>query len=290
MADDRVCAKCGKKFQYPSTLKAHQQRKTPCQPKIDNPVGKYVCKHCGRSFAFESGLYKHLGQSCKVAKAAKTAPLEPQLMNPQQVEEIVKKVMTQMTLTTQPPAPPAIVIPQTVNNNINTVINQQINIHPWGGDRSVRVPVEMIAAAFAENKQLIEFCDMGDHAMADYKQSGKFVIEAFMDLTKRAHQDPAARNIRLNPNRADQALVFGENAKWDACPINDATRIMFNSISDELKTAALPPDFNSELPPAVQNGASYVRMQYREQPEQYINDAKPLIVAHLSNITPARPK
>jgi hypothetical protein len=181
-------------------------------------------------------------------------------------------------------AAPRTVTINTVNNNVIA----QINIHPWGGDRPVRVPVEMIATAFAENTQLIEFCELGDHAMADYKLSGKYIVEALMDLTRRAHQDPTSRNICLNPSRADQALVFGENAKWDACPISDATRIMFNSISDELKDAALPPDYNSKLEPSVQNGASYVRMQYREQPEQFINDAKPLIVAHLANITPDR--
>lgn len=294
--DDRTCDKCGKEFQFPSNLKIHQQRKTPCQPNADTPDGKHICAHCGRGFAYKSGLYRHVNHMCKRAKDHKPAntpptvtPQETDAMQ-QQIAELTRRV-EQLTAQVQPAAGAPTAAPQTVTNigAINTVINQQIHIHPWNSDRPLQVSVEMIAAAFAENKQLVEFCESGDHAMADYQLSGKYIVEAFMDLTKRAHQNPAARNIRLNPHRADQALVFGDNAKWDACPISDATRIMFDSISDELKSAALPSDFNSELLPSVQNGASYVRMQYRGQPEQYINDAKPQIVAHLANITPKRP-
>jgi hypothetical protein len=178
--------------------------------------------------------------------------------------------------------------PLGVINNVGVVNNvvAQIHIHSWGGDAPLRVPSEMIAAAFTENAQLAEYCEMGDHDKADEEKSKPYIVEALMELTKRAHVDPVYRNVYLNPNRSDQAMVCVDT-KWEACPLYDVTRVMFECVSTEIRAATslyLPE--RDKLPPAIQGSACYVPQMYRGNPKQYIDMAKALVVAHLANIAP----
>ena len=72
---DRVCAKCGEEFDFPSRLRRHQRRKTPCSPIVgsgDLPpedLGKkHACRFCRRRFAAPSGLANHVRTACKITR------------------------------------------------------------------------------------------------------------------------------------------------------------------------------------------------------------------------------
>ncbi len=64
---DRSCGKCGKKFQYPSLLKAHQQRKTPCDTKVEPDSTKFMCQYCNRGFTTAVARWRHIRDNCKLA-------------------------------------------------------------------------------------------------------------------------------------------------------------------------------------------------------------------------------
>ena len=70
---DRVCTKCGEVFDFPSRLRRHQQRKTPCSPIVGNlqPEDldkKHECRFCRRRFATPSGMCSHVRTSCKITR------------------------------------------------------------------------------------------------------------------------------------------------------------------------------------------------------------------------------
>ncbi len=73
--DDRICPKCGKEFAKPCLLQLHQRRKTPCEPRLEQPrLEGEVCTHCGRAFASRNTLNRHIRNNC--AEAAKNREAE----------------------------------------------------------------------------------------------------------------------------------------------------------------------------------------------------------------------
>jgi hypothetical protein len=190
-----------------------------------------------------------------------------------------------------------VIVPQTVNNigamnTVNNTVVNQIHIHPWGGVKSLRVPGEMITAAFTENPRLAEYCDMPESDKYDEEKAKEYILEALMELTKRAHIDPTSRNVYLNPNRSDQAMVCIDDTKWEVCPLYEATKVMFESVSAEVHAALplAPAKGAYVVPMEVQSGAGYVPTMYKSNPKQYIDMAKALIIAHLANLAPAKKK
>jgi hypothetical protein len=315
--DDRTCDDCGKQFPFPSGLKAHQQRKTPCRAKVEATVGKCTCKYCGRGFAYESGLYKHITQSCKLAKTGELAvPARPpnEINLAHQIEEL-KEQLDQLVREKQaappavaPPAAPQIVINGTVNTGpvtttmntgpvtttVNNVINQHITITPWG-KKPFEVPTEVIVTVFGI-PQLAEHCCAANRVAnggeSDPDQLRECTMVAYTKMIEQVHKNPASRNIYLNPSSQDQAMVYSEELKWEPHPIDEATRIMFDTISDEI-FRAIPITCISDVPEEMHNGVMFARMEYKGNQQRCIEDAKKSIVAHLTRMRPtqvAKPK
>lgn len=81
-AEDRTCPKCLKTFRYPSLLRKHERRKTPCTPILDvvrhqldeesprpTPGGLWACDKCHRTFARRTTLQRHRTQTCDTGVA-----------------------------------------------------------------------------------------------------------------------------------------------------------------------------------------------------------------------------
>ena len=73
---DRTCAKCGKVFTHPCRLKAHERRKTPCSPIVEQaelPEAEqqkpHMCKFCGHRFSTAQGLSRHRKNHCTVVRS-----------------------------------------------------------------------------------------------------------------------------------------------------------------------------------------------------------------------------
>jgi hypothetical protein len=177
--------------------------------------------------------------------------------------------------------------PTTTNVTTNN-ITQTINIRPWGRGPSdhVVIPASMLRAAFTENPRLAEYCSLTDEDKVDAEQAAPYVVEALVDLVKRAHADPAARNVYLNPRRADQVLVFDETT-WKVLSLVEAIKAMFDSIAGSIHRIIVSDRERAELPFEVQASASWMPTLYKAEPEKFVAQARPQVAAHLTNMTPA---
>jgi hypothetical protein len=170
--------------------------------------------------------------------------------------------------------------------NLTQVALTQINIHPWDGDDRISVPVSLIAAAFTENPRLAEFCCMDDNAKSDPETASPYITEALVDLTRRAHADPATRNIYLNPKRADQVMVCLRSGDWEVRALNNASQGLFDGVAESIHRVMISQRERMQLPMSIQASACYVPMLYREDPERYVRSAKGALSAHLANMAP----
>ena len=105
-----------------------------------------------------------------------------------------------------------------------------------------------------------------------------------MDLVKRGHSDPAARNVYLNPRRADQALVHMKSGKWEVLPLTEATRLIFDGVAQTIHRVTLSYEERKQLPLEAQNTLSLAGLLYEDEPEKYVKRAKDPMSAHLTNL------
>ena len=317
----RTCTICGKEFPYPRDLKRHRERKTPCAPIIAkedlselDQKKAHRCCYCGRAFTTATAMYRHVRQRCKIANSEEgMEKLFEHTLQQQVAAQSAKVDALQAQLVTQSaqmaelaallkgglagaPRPAATVVENaavvntgpTTNNVVNQVnnINATIQIAPWDGDRRISVDAGQIAAAFAENGRLKEYAGWPDHEMVDPERASPYVTELYVDLTKRAHADPAARNVYLNPRRADQALVLVTGGKWEVLPLGETTRQLFDGITANIRRVTLTGAELKQLPMEAQNAVSMAKMMYQGEPEEYVVRAKAPMSAHLANTVP----
>src|SRR5208282_3207745 len=107
--------------------------------------------------------------------------------------------------------------------------------------------------------------------------------ELLMDLTKRAHADPAARNVYLNPRRADQALVHMASGRWEVMPLVEATRLIFDGVAKAMLRVTMSNEDRKRLPLDAQNALAMAGLLYDDEPEEYAKRAKAPMAAHLAN-------
>jgi hypothetical protein len=174
---------------------------------------------------------------------------------------------------------------QVNNGPVTNTTNVQINIRPWGGDDRVVIPATMLRAAFTENERLVEYCRLSDEERVDAELAAPYVMEALVDLVKRAHADPLARNVYLNPRRADQVMVFDEET-WRIVTLVEAIRALFDGVADNIHRIIVTDAERGQLPLDVQAAASWVPNLYEDAPDKYVAKAKPQVSAHLANMTP----
>ena len=294
------CPRCNKTFRDTRDLARHQGRKSPCEPIVERAVDACnACRYCGRNFSSKISMYRHTRQNCKIANSEEGMEklldhtLQRQLadQNAQltqmraQVAELTSLMKDQFTLAT--PVTQQINAPSTVNNGAVTN-NTVVHIHPWDGDRRIGVELAHILAAFTDNAKLREYARMGDHELTDPAIAPPYVTELLMDLTRRAHADPAARNVYLNPRRADQALVHKKNGSWEVLPLVEATRLIFDGVAATIHHTTMTSAERRQLPLEAQNALSMAGLLYDDEPEEYARRASRPMMAHLENCQPAR--
>ena len=174
------------------------------------------------------------------------------------------------------------------NNKVKnkTVTQNTITINAWDGDRRIGVDLAHIMAAFAGNAKLREYAQLGDHELTDPSIAPPYVTELLMDLTKRAHADPSARNVYLNPRRADQVLVHKKCGAWEVLPLAEATRLIFDGVAQGILAVSRNYEERRQLPLEAQNALSMAGLLYDDEPEEYARRAKAPMSAHLENVAP----
>ena len=241
-------------------------------------------------------MYRHIRQSCKIANSdegmEKLLDYTLQRQLAEQGAQITKLTALVERLAGAGPsatqihtAGQVLVNNGAVTNN-NGAVTTVVNIHAWDGDRRIGVELAHILAAFTDNAKLREYARLGDHELTDPTIAPPYVTELLMDLTRRAHADPAARNIYLNPRRADQALVHKKSGAWEVLPLAEATRQIFDGVAATIHHTTMTTAERLQLPLEAQNALSMAGLLYDDEPEEYVRRAKAPMAAHLVNTAP----
>jgi len=166
-----------------------------------------------------------------------------------------------------------------------TQVNAIVNIKSFDGDERVYVPVSSVKLAFTENPKLVEYCQMSDVEKTDIETAAPFVLEALMDLIKRAHRNPQYRNVHLNPRRADQVMVCtGGGQKWEVRAIMDVIRTLFDGVAGGLHKIITTTHDRVQLPLYIQSAAAWVPNLYETEPDRFVKSGRNPMSAHLANV------
>jgi len=239
-------------------------------------------------------MYRHIRQSCKIANSEEGMEKLLDHILQRQNAELLARVdkLTSMVekMAMDPPMSQQIQHVGQVNNapviNNGAVTNNTVVINAWDGDKRIGVELAHILAAFTDNAKLREYARMGDHELTDPAIAPPYVTELLMDLTRRAHTDPAARNVYLNPRRADQALVHKRNGSWEVLPLAEATRLIFDGVAATIHHTTMTLAERRQLPLEAQNALSMAGLLYDDEPDEYVRRAKAPMAAHLVNTAP----
>jgi hypothetical protein len=317
---DRTCHRCNKTFAAPCRLKTHLARKTPCEAILDDvaPAKDHPCKFCGRTFTSRPSALRHMRQSCKIAGSEEgmemlmehtvqrqLAQRDEKMARMEENMEKLTALLEKQTALAAATSSTAVALPaansqtvaapavaSTVNNVIGTLntgpilnINTQINIRSWEGNDRLVIPTAMLVAAFTQNPKLMNYCQLPDAEKVDAELAAPYVVEALVDLLRRAHSDPAGRNVYLSPKRADQVMVFDEKS-WKTLTLVEAIRVLCDTIANRIRRACTTDSERKLLPLGVQAAAAWVPTLYDGSSEDYIELVKPQITAHLANTAP----
>jgi hypothetical protein len=270
---DRTCEKCGQVFKLPCRLKAHLERKVPCVPKPEPPANKpeapsqetkptLTCERCHASFTAISSLNRHrIRRSCKAEIATGDSGC-------------VTIEGNQNTVTNS----------TTVNNTVNNNFN--INIAPWVVGKTISVAPETIEEVFQESVPS-EWLQYGAATQGDDENGPPHAAAALASFIRKCHADPANQNIYINPNRADQAIVYVGNDVWEIISMNDAIRTLLADAAlsaFRVVTSKIGEMVALKLRDTV--GVMYMVLLY--DPEKCAKHAGASITAHLTNIKNAR--
>ena len=264
-------------------------------------------------------MYRHVRHSCKIANSDEgmekllehtlarqlhtqhvaTVALQAQVAHQAaQVEELAALLRRQLALAPPSPAPsttaPAVALEGCANASVRIVQNnvqnnvQNITIRPWnGGGGQLCVTALMLRAAFTENARLAEYCRLDGPDQVDAEKAAPYVLEALVELVRRAHANPEARNVYLNPRRADQVLVF-DAAAWKVLTLVDAIRALFDGAAQGIKRIILSDADRAQLSQEVQSAAAGIPYLYEDEAEAFITKARKPLAAHLANTGPEK--
>lgn len=230
---DRTCPKCNCRFSYPSVLKKHLQRKTPCTaiigPSEQNVDKPHLCRFCGRCFTTIQGVSRHIREACKIAGSEKGMELlyehtlKKQLKKQDEKTRLVeaeiaelKAQMKQLTVT-QP-------IPQTMVNNINSGVQQNnIVINVFGQESTAHV-----------NRSSIK--GLLDGVLQQSMSPVQSAIAALLKTAMLIYSDPARpENLTcyLPNKKKDDVMVHGDEG-WEIQPCTLALPPMVTKSMDTL--------------------------------------------------------
>lgn len=283
------CERCGATFGAKQTLQRHLQRKHPCI-RIANR-----CKRCGRNYSTPSNLTRHV-KTCIPPERAADADLRAEIA---ELRALLVRAINSPGLggeakhAAAAAAAVAAGAPATVvqvNNTVNnTVNNVQVSIRPWGAEAGrIEITAKLLNEVFEGSRVLRDYCGMKFRDQMDENTAMSYVVEGMVELARRAHAEPEARNIYLNPRRSDQVLVY-DGAGWRALALTEGVRRAFDEIGEGVRGVVLSDKLRAELTPDVETGVTGVHMVYGAAPERVALEARGQMAAHLTNMAPMPP-
>ena len=277
------CARCGMTFAQAQGLARHMSRKFPCIERGGVPAVTHAicnrCTRCGQVYSTAGNLERHKRKVCarkQIATADVVAPIavDPFVEMQTRIAALERMIEGQQQ---QPGANYAIgtsgiaanssMIVNNIGGTVSNVVNvNNVTIAPWGSP--LQLTDADVEAALAGVPGLA-----GTPAMPE-------VVAALMELVKRAHVPPAARNIHLNPKRTDQALALTTGG-WAAMPLEEATAALFDGASASMAAA--------RAPTVRQMMRTSIPVQYRAERAASVQLGLRPMGAHLLNVAPGGP-
>jgi hypothetical protein len=248
------CKNCGANFPKNQGLVAHLNRKTPCTREV---LKNYTCPSCSKSYTRLDSLLRHQRQVCKNNNmAARIDQLE------QKIDELTKLAADKPIINT------------VVNNsNVNTVVNH-VTVAPWG--------TPMVLTDSDVEAALSRYLGpVGEARLPE-------IVDILMTLVKRGHTPVEARNIHLNPKRADQALALVPGG-WAAIPLAEATESLFDGASACIAAQPTILKAPSEKQVRMRTLRAEVPVKYRYDKESAVQLGLRPMEAHLMNTRPGGP-
>ena len=84
-------------------------------------------------------------------------------------------------------------------------------------------------------------------------------------------------------------VCVGDPQRWEARLLADITRALFDSVAANLNRVVLSEQERGQLPLDAQSAAAWLPIMYQETPEQFVQDGRGLMAAHLQNTRPRPP-
>lgn len=270
-------------------LDRHKARKRPCALKTDCPQDvPNKCKHCGRSYSRPDNLARHL-KTCAIANVSDTSAeidkLRHQLAAHQAEIKELRQSVQQMSVTRVADAPP-LAVQNVANQTNNNTVNVTVNIVPWDSAGRTNITANHIVQAFAQNALVQEYAGQSNDDLTDPDRAPPYVAELMMDILRRYHADPAARNIYLNPSRQDQVLVHMTTGRWEVLPLKESSRLLLDGVAAAIHSVNMQDQDRKKLPMDAQNALAMAGMMYAGEPDMYVHRVKQPMVAHLANNSP----
>ena len=271
-------------FAQAQGLTRHLARKFPCIERGDTTVlhtSSNRCTICGQAYSTAGNLERHKKKVClrklavepTVAQMTRADPLVEMQSRIASLERIIEEQKQQPVVNY---AASSTGIPSNATNNmivnniggtVSNIVNvNNVTIAPWGSP--LQLTDADVEAALATVPGIA-----GTPAIPE-------VVAALMELVKRAHVAPAARNIHLNPKRTDQALALMPGG-WAAMPLEEATAALFDGASASMAAA--------RAPSVRQTVRMSIPVQYRTERAASVALGLRPMGAHLLNVAPGGP-
>ena len=179
---------------------------------------------------------------------------------------------------------------QTVNNvqNIQNITRVQVTL-PWDGGELLRLAPARLEALLGE-EGFRRYASWPGEEQTDTERASPYVLEALLGVIKASHEDPAQRNVCLNPRRADQCLVLTREERWLVLSLDDTTRALFDGAAKVIRLETLTESEVQQLPMEARNALGMVRTMYYCDPDEYVAKGKAPLAAHLENLARAIPR
>lgn len=195
------CPRCGKDFVYPSRLKKHLARATPCFPPDEEPVEQkriHQCKDCLKTFAHRQGLSYHRHNTCS-HRAAIAEPTELELLKAQLEAQALK--LKQLEIASS-------------QHQSSTLTSTNTNSHNTLQSEVVNGP-KIIINSFGEedfSNMIQEVGDMLDSLPAGTPGHG--VISGALGLMYSNSKRPQNKTVRIT-NKRDNTPSIKVGDQWE---------------------------------------------------------------------------
>lgn len=243
-----LCGNCRTVFTSQYHLTRHLNRKVKCEAHSGSEA-KHACQ-CGNRYTHPSSLSRHRASCAATPPAA--APPQLQVIN----HGVVQQLVQQYVVINAQGWPERWPYPQ---------VSPEAFAPP-----TFTISLETLQAAVSACPAAAGACHRGEP---------NAVAALLVEIMKLVHANPRTRNIYLNPNRADQVLVFLPE-QWETRRLIDAVQLLFGHVVGEL----------SELPydaaPTLKPYADGARTGF-ENCQQVVGQSCNAMAAHLNNMRQA---